>query len=112
MNFSSWYKPNLGCPLGCRIADSGEVPDDEGHLLTCIQIQAELTPEQLTNTRNINYIDIYNNAKHQKQAAKVFSLVLEVRERLMSAAVSASGQSLDAAPSPGGTRESYIKFFV
>ena len=48
-NFSSWYRPNLACVLGC----SDE--DDQPHLLHCKPLLAKLDPEQRDLIGGIEY---------------------------------------------------------
>ena len=51
-NFSTWYKPNLSCALGCSEEDS------QSHVLDCKPILEQLTPEQLETTKTVKYTDI------------------------------------------------------
>ena len=95
-NFSSWYKPNLVCPLGCL------VEDDQSHLRHCGPLLAELSTIQKEAVHHTQYQDIYGSLEQQKAAIVAFSWLLDARERLLKAAKPASGSSLDAAPSPGG----------
>ena len=94
-NFSSWYKPNLSCPLGCS------AEDDQPHLRFCRPLLAELSIEQKEAIKHTEYEDIYGSLDRQKAAITVLSLLLDTRDRLLEAAKPASGASLDAAPTPG-----------
>ena len=91
-NFSSWYKPNLSCPMSCQNID------DQRHLLKCAPTIARLSTEQQILTHTVKYEDIYGCLEKQKGAVNVFSWLLEARERLLGAATPASGVSLDASP--------------
>ena len=104
MNFSSWCKSNLGCPLGCRMEDSREIQDDQEHLLQCKPILEKLTLEELYNINNLSYKDISKDVKHQKQSVKLFSKALEIRKQLLEIEIPASGPSQDAASNPGSNR--------
>ena len=95
-NFSSWYRPNLACVLGC----SDE--DDQPHLLHCKPLLAKLDPEQRDLIGGIEYKDIYGSLEQQKAAVLAFSWLLDTRERLLEAATPVSGATLDAAPTPRG----------
>ena len=94
-NFSSWYKPNLACPLGCL------AEDDQPHLRFCGPLLAVLSTEQKEATKLMEYEDIFGSLDRQKAAISVFSWLLDARDRLLEAAKPASGASLDAAPTPG-----------
>ena len=99
MNFSSWYKSNLSCPLACQ----ADIQDDQEHILKCKTLQAQLSEEQLKLIQDVYYDDIYNNTTRQKIAVRGFICMLEIRESLLEAATPASGATLVAAP-PGGNR--------
>ena len=94
-NFSSWYKPNLACPLGCL------VKDNQNHLLQCGPLLEEVSTEQKEAVRSTYYEDIYGSLEQQKAAIVVFSRLLKAQERLLEAVTPASGASLDAAPVGG-----------
>ena len=93
-NFSSWYKPNLACPMGCL------AEDNQPHLRFCGPLLADLNREQKDAIKHIKYEDIYGSLDRQKAAITVFSWLLDARDRLLDAAKPASGASLDAAPPP------------
>ena len=95
-NFSSWYKPNLTCPLGCP------EEDNQSHLYQCGPLQAEQSSEQIEAIRNTRYEDIYGSLEEQKSAIKIISWLLDTRRRLLEAVTPVSGFSLNAAPTPGG----------
>ena len=94
-NFSSWYKPNLSCPLGCL------VEDNQPHLLICGGLLGELDAEQKEAVNRTEYFAIYGSLEQQKAAVTAFSWLLYARERLLGAATPASGATLDAVPTPG-----------
>ena len=105
MNFSSWYKPNLLCPLNCQNNQQEQKEDSQRHLLLCQVLLNQLTPEQQGEVQGITYNDIYAaDLARQKLAVRVFSLLIDIRERLLEAVTPASGVSLVAAPTPGGNR--------
>ena len=95
-NFSSWYRPNLTCPLGCL------VEDDQPHLRFCGPLLAGLSEEQKEAINNTEYKDIYGSLDQQKAAITVFSWLLNARDQLLEAATPGSGATLDAAPTPRG----------
>ena len=99
-NFSTWYKPNLSCALGCSEEDS------QSHVLDCKPILEQLNPEQLETAKTVKYIDIYNCLEIQKVTVTVYSWLLNIRERLLEAAIPASGTSLVAASCLGGIGDS------
>ena len=98
MNFSSWYKPNLLCPLNCRQQDS------QSHLLSCETLLTELTQDQLKLILELSYEDLYHGTERQKLAVTGFTWLLDIRERLLEAASPASGATLVATSSPGRNR--------
>ena len=98
MNFSSWYKPNLLCPLNCRQQDS------QSHLLSCEILLTELTQDQLKLIQELSYEDLYHGTERQKLAVTGFTWLLDIRERLLEAASPASGATLVATSSPGRKR--------
>ena len=80
MNFSSWYKPNLLCPLNCRQQDS------QSHLLSCETLLTELTQDQMKLIQELSYEDLYHGTERQKLAVIGFTWLLDIRERLLEAA--------------------------
>ena len=96
MNLSSWYKPDLDCQLKCSNSQ-----DSQEHLLKCKPLQDKLTPDQREVMKKVNYNDIYENPKKQKEAVAVFTWLLNAREKLLDTPKPTSGYSLDAAPTRG-----------
>ena len=74
----------------------------ECDVLDCKPILEQLTPEQLETTKTVKYTDIYNCLEIQKVTVTVYSWLLNIRERLLEAAIPASGTSLVAASCLGG----------
>ena len=66
----------------------------------------QLNPEQLETAKTVKYIDIYNCLEIQKVMVTVYSWLLNIRERLLEAAIPASGTSLVAASCLGGVGDS------
>ena len=97
MNFSSWYKPDLACPLKCP----GE-QDSQEHIMVCKPLLAELSEDEKFAVQNVKYDHIYGDMKSQKDVVTIFTWLLEAREKLLEAANPTSGSSLDAAPLGGG----------
>ena len=93
-NFSSWFKQDLSCPLSKQCKSE----DTQQHLLLCQVILEELTPQEKSEHKNISYQDIYGSLEQQMTAVKLFSSLLDIRERLLQAAHPASGSTLDATP--------------
>ena len=98
MNFSSWYKQDLACPLKCE-----ESQDSQEHLLLCKPVLAALSDNQKSAAEELNYNKIYGNLEEQKEAVTIFLGLVNTREKLLEATKPTSGSSLDAAP-PGGIR--------
>ena len=98
MNFSSWYKPDLACPLKCE-----ESQDSHEHLHLCKPVLDALSDNQKSAAEELNYNKIYGNLEEQKEAATIFLGLVNTREKLLEATKPTSGSSLDAAP-PGGIR--------
>ena len=97
-NFSSWYKPNLMCPLSNLCNEE----DTQRHMLSCKALLAELKPEHKQLINSVEYEDIYGSTEAQMRAVNMFTILLEIREGLQQAATPASGSSLVATPLPGG----------
>ena len=90
MNFSSWYKPNLMCRLNCQNSQQDQQEDSQPHLLLCQALLNQLTTEQQEDVQGISYNDIYADLARQKLAVRGFSILLDVRERLLEAVTPAS----------------------
>ena len=90
MNFSSWYKPNLMCRLNCQNSKQDQQEDSQQHLLLCQALLNQLTTEQQEDVQGISYNDIYADLACQKLAVRGFSILLDVRERLLEAVTPAS----------------------
>ena len=101
LEVSSWYKPNLSCPLNCQQGLQVQKQDDQEHLLKCETLLAKLNPDQLKHIQGICYEDLYHDIVRQKLAVIGFSRLLEIRNDLLEVATPASGATLGAALSGG-----------
>ena len=75
-DFRGMYQDNL-CPLSC------DTPDTLQHLLECPVLQQYHTSQE-ASISDIRYTDVFSeNVRKQKQATKLYSELLEIRNRIV-----------------------------
>ena len=83
-DFSEQYKPNLSCPLCSRHIDS--LPE----LLNCVKLKFEiqgLPAEAQLSINQTKYEDIFLGVVQQKQATDTYTILLNLREKLLQKAL-------------------------
>ena len=79
-DFCEQYKPNLSCPLCSRHVDS--LPE----LLNCVKLKQEVLglPNKIQDSINqTKYEDIFSTVFKQKQATETYTVLLQLREKLL-----------------------------
>ena len=74
-NFSTQYKNNLSCSLGCKDEES------QSHLLDCSVILNNM--EDKTIMTEIEYSDLFKGVDEQICITKIFSEIFKIRENLL-----------------------------
>jgi hypothetical protein len=86
MNFRKMYKDNVNCPLECNKV-SPEI-DDQNHILTCTVLNPVVQHETVLG-------DVFEEGVEQETSAKVFSILIRQRKRLLDKKHNLPGDILD-----------------
>ena len=79
-NFSSMHFDNTTCPLPeC----DNPVEDNQPHLFTCSSLKPFLSQQEIMKLSLIEYEDIFGSLEKQREAAHMFTRLLDIRDEIL-----------------------------
>ena len=76
-NFSSINRGDMSCKMKCQEPGTEDCPS---HLLQCHVLLKQLNSEQVTQTKNVSYEDIFKHMEKQREVVLVMTRLLQIRE--------------------------------
>ena len=76
-NCSSINRGDMSCKMKCPEPDT---EDCQSHLLQCHVLLKQLNSEQVTQTKNVSYEDIFKHMETQREVVLVMTRLLQIRE--------------------------------